>query len=116
MKLFLSCIVVCVFAFLVVGCIEPDVPDVLPEGHHVAYKDYQGKVVIDPHDEDWTFYTDTEPTFSLQATDEGNAQTVVCMENVRQEDGRQDRYYTGKYCAGGEGKIQIIQQGSQIIY
>lgn len=96
-----------------------DVPDELPVGHHASYKDYQWKVVIDPEDENWKFYADIEPTFSLQVTNEGDAQTVVCVKNAREEvDGGKDRYYTGDkpYCVGGEGKVRIIPQGTEIKY
>jgi hypothetical protein len=75
--------------------------------------------VIDPRDEDWKFWTDTEPTYTLQTTDEGAAQTVVCMKNAREENDKgKDRYYTGDepYCVGGEGKIKIIPQGTRIKY
>ena len=102
-----------------VGCGSPDAPEELPGYHHADPKDYKWEVVIDPRDEGWKFWTDTEPTFTLQTTDEGAAQTVVCMKNAREEnDNDKDRYYTGDepYCVGGEGKIKIIPQGTRIKY
>jgi len=98
--------------------IPEDVPAELPPYHHAKTQDYEWKVVIDRADENWVFYTDSTPTFSLQSTNEGDAQTVVCIKNARQAVwGRaKDRYYTADkpYCVGGEGKIQIIPQSTQI--
>jgi len=95
-----------------------DVPDEIPEGHHAAYGDYDWEVIIDPWGENWQFYTDTQPTFSFQAGEEGTAQTVVCMENCREKRDGKDRYYIGDKprCVGGEGKIDIIPQGWEVQY
>lgn len=106
-------------ALIAGGCGYSDVPDVIPEGHHARYGDYKWKVVIDPRDENWIFYTDTEPAFSIQTTNEGDAQTVVCMKNVRERVRRgQDEYYIGDVprCVGGEGKVDIDPQGWQVKY
>lgn len=94
----------------------PDVPVVpVPPGHHESDDDYQWKIVVDENDEGWVFFTDTEPTFSLQQGENGNAQTVVCIENFRhQNPGAIDDLYTGKRCVGGEGKIDINEQGSKV--
>ena len=56
----------------------------------------------------------TKPEFKEGAPDgQDDAQTVVCMYNVREKISKgKDKYYVGEdsYCAGGEGKIRIIPQ------
>ena len=110
-------VVLAAFVFAAVGCGGSDVPVELPGYHHTNHEDYKWEVVVDPEDENWTFWSDTEPTFSPSSTNTGDAQTVVCIMNAREDKvGDEDRFYTGdeSYCVGGEGKIKIIPQGTRI--
>lgn len=101
----------CGYGFLMSGCGRPDVPTPIPPGHHAECVDYQWFVHVDPVDENWKYYTDEKPVL----VSEGD-EPVVCMENVRVSKYGPDRYVLGRFCVGGEGKIVIVEQGSEVVY
>jgi len=106
----------------VVGLTESN----LPPGHHIHLSEYTYHVIIDPMDEGWRYYTDSEPIIQHPSGAESSddisqvqVSTIVCMQNVLEASRHTNLEHiiyttagTSPYCVGGEGKIKVIPQGS----
>jgi len=121
MRIFIGLLAIVVL-LVSIACGFQDYPDSLPPGHHRTSAEYYWKVVIDKVDENRVYYTDSQPVCSTQITSEDQQQTFVCIGIVCMDSPRQPRefakdiFYTDRLCDGGEGKIQIIPQGSIVKY